>query len=155
MVELLVSISVIGILSGVAIVNYTGLYKNSEVVISGDFIEQLNNGVIEFQQNAWEITLPADDSSAADELKILRSLQYHFNGDPSRPFGAPYFRPDWNPTGSAGTIDEDKVRVRWNGATFEVVQPGEEGEGLIFDNQGTDFTDPYDFSTFDEADLVH
>ena len=155
MVEMLSTIAVIGILSGLAVVSYTDIYHKSGAVIGGDFIEQLNNGLREFQQNAWQITLPADDSGTADELKILRSLQYDFNGSASRPFGCPYFRPDWNPTGSSGTADEDKLRVRWNGATFEVIKIGVEGEGLIFDNTGVDFTDPYDFSTFDEADLAH
>ncbi|MFT4637356.1 MAG: prepilin-type N-terminal cleavage/methylation domain-containing protein [Verrucomicrobiales bacterium] len=155
MPEMLSSIAIIGIMSGIAATHYTGIFKNSKVVINRDFIEQLNNAVKEYQQNAWEITVPANDTGTDDELKILRSLQYDFNGDPSRPFGVPYFRPDWNPTGSSGAADEDKVRVRWNGATFEVVEPDTEGEGLIFSNQGEGFNDPFDFSSFDEADLAH
>ena len=41
-----------------------------------DFIEQLNNAVTAFQQNAWQITAAAVDGSADEEILIVRSLQY-------------------------------------------------------------------------------
>lgn len=133
MVEMLISISVIGIMSTIAIVNYKDIFGTSEDVICRKFTEDLNNALKEFQQSAWGITVSADDASTVEEVKILQSLQYQ----DITMFGSPYFRLDWVP---AEGEDIETYRLRWNGATFELIEPGTVGKGLWFDPQGSQFT---------------
>ena len=132
MVELLISITVIGILSGIAMVNYKDIFGSSERVVCHDFAEQLNNALKEFQQSAWGITLAADDASTDDETHIVQTLQWK----DITVFGTPYFRLDWIPTPSE---DTEKYRLRWNGATLELIEPGTTGKGLWFDPEGSQF----------------
>lgn len=132
MVEMLISIAIIGVLSTIAMSNYKDLVGSSEQVICKDFTEQINDALKEFQQSAWGITLAADDSSANDEIKIVQSLQYK----DITIFGSPFFRLDWIP--SEGE-DAETYRLRWNGATLELLEPGVTGKGIWFDPQGSQF----------------
>ncbi len=136
MVEMLITISVIGILSSVAIVQYKGVVQRSEVALAGDFVEQLNNALKEFEQGAWELSVVADDSSTAEEEKVLRTLQHKAIDL----FGSPYFRQDWNPS----TTDDNSVpRVRWNGLNFELIAPGVDGKGYLIDSEGLEYNTSY------------
>lgn len=132
MVEMLISISVIGIMSTIAIVNYKDIFGTSEDVICKKFTEDLNNALKEYQQSAWEVTLTANNNVTTEEVHILQSLQYQ----DITLFGSPYFRLDWVP--SEGD-DIDTYRIRWNGLTFELIEPGTTGKGLWFDPQGSQF----------------
>ena len=132
LVEMLASLALIGILSTIAMSNYKDLFGSSERVICRDFAEQINEALKEFQQSAWGITLPPDDASADDEIKIVQSLQYK----DITIFGSPFFRLDWIP--SEGD-DVDTYRLRWNGATLQLIEPGTTGHGIWFDPQGSQF----------------
>ena len=67
MVEMLISLTIIGILSAIAMSNYKDLFGSSERFVCRDFTEQINDALKEFQQSAWGITLAVDDASADDE----------------------------------------------------------------------------------------
>lgn len=131
-VELLISLAMIGILSTIAISNYKDLFGSSERVLCRDFTEQINGALKEFQQSAWGITLAVDDASADDEIRIVQSLQHK----DVTIFGSPFLRLDWIP---AEGDDVETYRLRWNGATLELIEPGTTGHGIWFDPQGSQF----------------
>ena len=140
---MLISIAIIGILSGIAMTSYKDLFGSSERVVCLDFAEQLNDALKEFQQSAWGVTLTPDNASSDDDIKIVQSLQYK----DITILGSPFFRLDWIPTEGE---DVETYRFRWNGATLEVIEPGTTGLGIWFDPQGSQFgtnvTLPADFS---------
>ena len=74
---------------------------------------------------------------------MLRSLQWKFPASQLK-IGSPYFDPKYNPVASSST---NEFRIRWNGVTFEMIEPGQAGTGLKFGG-GSDFsTTPYSFPT--------
>ena len=133
MVELLIVIAIIGVLGGISVVSYKGYIEAAERGIALDFVEQINNGLKEYEQNASQVTTTPDDSGAADESTIVTLLQLK---DPTV-FGSPFFRTDWKPHASD---DSATYRIRWNGATFELLEPGSTGHGLQFNTDGSDIS---------------
>ena len=96
MVEMLITISIIGILSAIGISVYKGVTGNAEVAIAGDFVESLNRGLHEYEQTNQTINVESNANSTDDELQIVKELQ---KTDVDA-FGSPYFNPDWKPTAS-------------------------------------------------------
>lgn len=133
LVEMLVAITIIGILGSVAVINYGDTFRKSKRVICIDFVEQLNNALKEFEQTAWQLEIAADNSVVTEEDQILALLQTK----DVTVFGSPHFREDWSPSASS---DNQTYRIRWNGATFELMEPGTDGTGYLFDPEGTVFT---------------
>ncbi len=142
MVEMLIVISIIGVLSSIAVVGYKKIMDNSTAALTGSFVEELNNGLKEFEQNCWKVDVAADDNGTTEEQNILWAIQYQ---DPQH-FGSPYFRQDWSP---AESTDTEMFRIRWNGANFQLIPIGTAGNGLEFNPDGSDFIqttfpDPFD-----------
>lgn len=132
LIEVLISITIIGVISSIAVINYGDLFSRSERVISQDFVEQINNALKEFEQTAWQLSITADDNGVDDENQILTLLQTK----DVTVFGSPHLRGDWSSTEST---DEATYRIRWNGVTFELIEPGTAGSGLLFDPEGMQF----------------
>ncbi len=133
MVEMLIVISIVGILSGISVVSYKGYLESAERSTAIDFVEQLNNGLKEYEQNVKALTIAADDNATTEEDAIVDFLQQI----DTTVFGSPYFRPNWQPvTGS----DPETYRIRWNGATFELVERGTTGTGLEIRTDGSDIS---------------
>jgi type II secretory pathway pseudopilin PulG len=141
LVELIVTIGVVGCLTGLAIPIYSNVRNASEEGVATDHVESLNNAVTKYSQECWKMPTAADASSTADEYKVLRSLQYRFPISTLKP-GSPFFNPSYDPGTSSSTSD---IRIRWNGKSFELLKHGQSGTGLKY-NSGNDVKNsPYSF----------
>jgi len=125
LVEVLVVIGVLGILAALAIPTITDTTDGSKEAVGTNLVETLNEGLLKYSQIEHTITLAADNSSGADELKVLRSLQWRDSTNPVS--GSPFVNNRWDPTVSDDTDDH---RLVWNGRTFQMIKPGVAGTGL-------------------------
>jgi len=125
--EMLVTVAVVGIVAAVAVTNMGSILPGSKVTVARHVVETLNQGVNGYVQlHGSELrAVVSDDSSGDEELAVLRALQWDSPTDPDP--GAPYVRPDYDPSVSGN--DED-YRIVWNGEFFEVREPGDAGTGL-------------------------
>lgn len=146
LVEVLVSISIIAILSMIAIPTYMSYFGSSKNALASSLLETLNTAVHRFNEGNYELNVAAGtDSSASVDLAIVRTLQYR---NPLYPkVGSPYVHPRWNPVASSNTSD---YRIKWKGTLFVLLTPGTPGSGLKvnFDagDMGTPYTFPADFT---------
>jgi prepilin-type N-terminal cleavage/methylation domain-containing protein len=138
--ELIVTIAVIGLITAVSIPSYNSNLLNSQAVIAGSMVENLDEAVHSFNQANYELSYTATDTNGQNELLILRALQYRSPTNPA--VGSPYYNQDWNPTVSSSSSD---FRIMWSGTLFTLLSPGTAGTGLkvAFDN--TDMGDPYTY----------
>lgn len=141
LVELLVTITILAVLTAIAMPIYSNIHKASERALANDHIEALNRGVNSYSQNCWKFPTAPDASSSADELAVVRSLQFQFPASMLKP-GSPYFDPRYDPPASA---DETHVRIQWNGKSFELIETGTSGTGLRFNSSENYFREPYSF----------
>jgi prepilin-type N-terminal cleavage/methylation domain-containing protein len=121
--ELLTTIAILGVLSGIAIGSYAGLHQTAREAVARDTSALLNRAVLHFSQANWEIALSPVANSTADELAVLRALQWQ---DPATP-GSGFIPLTFDDTTSSSQED---YRLRWNGTAFEVLLPGASGSGL-------------------------
>jgi hypothetical protein len=84
-----------------------------------------------FNQSRWTITTAADDASTADEVKVLKSLQWSTGQKTDAPLFTEFFQPG---VGSTATT----YRLRWNGKSFLVLEAGTAGSGLVLDQSTGD-----------------
>ncbi|MFV1995685.1 MAG: Tfp pilus assembly protein FimT/FimU [Verrucomicrobiales bacterium] len=141
MTDLVITIAIIGILSGMAIASFSNVREGARRAIALEVINDLNQALAEHSQVQWSIELASDDASTDDEILILRSLQYRDATNPAH--GSPYMNPGWNPEVSSSIEDH---RVIWNGTAFELVAPGDAGLGLRVNFEGGgDMGDPVPF----------
>jgi len=140
LVELIVTVGVLGIITGIAITYYGGTLDSSKRVVAKEMAETLNLGLKKHAQVNYAFNLAANDSSADDETAIVRSLQFHHPTDLVP--GAPFVRPNWHPVASNSA---EEFRLRWNGRIFLVVEPGTAGTGLKVAFQASDYGENYDF----------
>jgi prepilin-type N-terminal cleavage/methylation domain-containing protein len=142
LVEMLVAIAVVGILAAVALPSLGRVVPGSKAAIAREVVETLNTAVNKYSQlHGGEIRrVAADGASGAEELAIVRAMQWDSPTDPEP--GAPYMRTDYNPATSSSTSD---YRAVWNGVFFELKGPGEAGAGLVVDFDGSDVGQPVTF----------
>ena len=81
MSEIVVTISVLGILATIVVVELSGNYEIARATLARERVEQLNNAL-----NSWAMARPEMifnrlDGSTADEMKVLRDLQYRNPND--------------------------------------------------------------------------
>ncbi len=141
--ELLITVGIIAVLAGIAIPAYSGITRTAKNVEADDFAESLNRAVSNFNQANWEIPTASAPDATTDEFVVLRSLQ--FKNWPAGSFkpGAPYFSARYHPEASS---DSTQHRLRWNGRSFEVLQPGTAGKGFLKTFEGKDYkADDYVF----------
>jgi len=146
LVEILVSISIIAILSMIAIPTYMSYFTSSKDTLASSLLETLNTAVHRFNEGNYELNVAAGtDSSASVELSIVRTLQYRNPLNPK--VGSPYVHPRWNPVASSNSSDH---RIKWKGTLFVLLTPGTAGSGLKVDfnagDMGTPYTFPADFT---------
>lgn len=142
--EILVTIAVIGIMASISLLTFGSVNEGAKLAHARNVTAKLNDAVKGFGQSNWDIPTAKDDLDTADELKVLRSLQYKpaaavgsFNT------GAPFYPPNWNPATTTATTE---FRVRWNGFNFELLEIGVAGKGLKIAFDGTDMSaTPYAF----------
>jgi type II secretory pathway pseudopilin PulG len=146
LVEILVSISIIAILSMLAIPTYKSFFTGSKDALASSLLETLNTAIHRFNEGNYEMNVAAGtDSSASVELSIVRTLQYRNPLNPK--VGSPYVHPRWNPAASSNSSD---YRIKWKGTLFVLLAPGAAGSGLKVDfeagDMGTPYAHPADFT---------
>ena len=143
LVEMLVVVSILGIMAGIGFFATSGVLEGSKSSIARDLQGKLNIALKAHSQSNYEFVLAADDSAYTDELAILRSLQWRDADVP----GSPYFKINFNPVGSDDTED---YRLRWNGLNYVLLERGSAGKGLKVDfsgsDQGTNYVFPSGYS---------
>lgn len=140
--ELVIAVSIMGILAGVAVGSFQQFLGGGKDALAAERQERLNQALYRFAQQNFDLRLSAMDGSSADEMAILRTLQYR-DPDPNRAcIGAPFMDPRYNPVTSTASSSH---RLRWTGRMFEVLSPGKTGTGLLVNFEGTDFTDAFVF----------
>ena len=139
--EIVVTVAVLGVLTSIAVTSFSNSSDVAKRTVVVDHVELLNRALAAYSQNCWKMPTAAAAGDTTDEFKVLRSLQWTF--PPSQlKIGSPYFDPKYSPSASSNTND---FRIRWNGVTFEVLDPGQSGTGLKFGG-GNDFAKtPYSF----------
>lgn len=140
--SMIVTVAIVGIMSAIAVVAYKGVLERSSETVAQNTVQHLNQAVTSYLQleGVKLLSVPADDTSSAEEIDVLRALQWN---DPAFPSpGAPYMRSDFDPAGSSDTTD---YRAVWNGAYFELRIPGVAGAGLEIALDATDLGRPVNF----------
>jgi prepilin-type N-terminal cleavage/methylation domain-containing protein len=143
LVELIVTIGIVGVLTGIAIPIYSNVRNASEEGVATDHVEALNAAVTKYSQECWKFPTAAYPDGTTDEYAVLRSLQYRFPAPNLRP-GSPFFNPNYNPGTSSNTAD---LRIRWNGKNFDLLKRGQPGIGLKYDSGNDVKANPYSFPT--------
>lgn len=147
MSELVIVISILGVLAGLAVAGYGNLLESSKLMLARERAEALNQALTRFAQENFEQNFPRMDGSAVDEMAVLQMIQYD-NPEPDNPArqrsqpGAPYFDQRYRP---ANTADVQTYRLRWTGRLYELLPPGRAGTGLLMDFDGRDFTTPFSY----------
>jgi len=141
LVELVITIAVLGILSAVAVPTIGKVVEGSRRGVAENVVQTLNKATREFGHSQWDLRTTPFPSSGGDEMLILRTLQWR---DPDlsgelNPKG-PFMRNDWNPATS--TLDTD-YRAEWTGSIWRLLEPGTAGAGLKIVFDGSDLGTPY------------
>jgi type II secretory pathway pseudopilin PulG len=142
MSEMVVTISVIGVLASISISAMSGVLNGSKESIARDRLEMLNQALNTFAYSKFELTFTPIAGSSADEMAVLRFLQYRDPNENRASTGSPYVTPRYNPLTSSST---DDFRIVWKGSRYSLLREGESGTGLKVGFDGSDFTTPYIF----------
>ena len=142
MSEMVVVISIIGVLSTIAVGSYQQFLGGAKDALAAERQERLNQALNCFAQQNYEMLFNPMEGSVADEMVVLRTLQYR-NPDIDRAkFGSPYVDPCYNPVSSSSMA---AYRLRWTGRLYELLKPGQSGTGMLMNFEGTDFTTAFVF----------
>jgi len=142
MSEMVITISILGILASVAIISMNGAYSASQDALAVSRVEMLNSALSQFAQGNYEMVFNQRTDSAADEMFVLRTLEYrHPDDDRAKP-GSPYVTPCYNPPTSSLVTD---YRARWTGRMYELLRPGQTGLGIKIVFDGSDLTTAFVF----------
>lgn len=142
MTELVIVISILGVLSTIAMTSFSHLLSGGKDAVAAERREMLNRALHMFAQHNYDMVFSRQDTNTADEVVILRTLQYR-DPNPNRvKIGSPYVDPRYNPAVSSSA---DSYRLRWTGRNYELLKPGTAGSGILMDFEGADFTAPFAF----------
>ncbi len=139
LVEVVVSIAVMGVIASVAVVAIGRVTTASREAVAQNVVAKLNNATKEFGHAQWELYSGVEDNSADDERHLLQTLQWQ---DPSIEIGVagPFMRTDWIPQSSD---QPDDYRIIWTGSYWRLAVPGENGVGLKVDFESRDMATHY------------
>ncbi|MEZ5990013.1 MAG: hypothetical protein R3F30_12970 [Planctomycetota bacterium] len=138
----MIVISIMGALAGIAVGSFNQFLGGAKDAIAEERLESLNQGLHRFAQQNYELLFNPVNTATADELVILRTLQYRDPDIDRAGIGSPYFDPRYNPVAS-NSLSE--YRIRWTGKNYQLLKPGTPGNGLLMNFEGTDFTVPFAF----------
>ncbi|GEP44978.1 type II secretion system protein [Brevifollis gellanilyticus] len=148
MSEIIMTISILGILATVVILNLGSNYEAIKLTLAQEKVEMLNRGLGERAASFKEYTESAASGAVWDESLLLLTLQYRDPDDDIADLNSPYIDPRYRPKTSASDKD---FRLQWNGRRFELLRPGTTGSGLLVAFDGSDYGEPRvyppDFST--------
>lgn len=142
MSELVIVISIIGVLSTITVGSFHQFLGGAKDAVAAERQERLNHALYRFAQHNYELLFNSMDGSTADEMVILRTLQYRDTDMDRAKIGSPYMDPRYNPVSSSSTAQH---RLRWNGKLYELLKPGQTGTGLLMNFDGSDFTTAFVF----------
>lgn len=128
LLEVLISIGVIGILSAIAIPVISGTDQAARGEVANQIVTGINRALSTYRQCGSEITINANHGSAADESSVMSLLTTADSGIVGSPF---LVGTSWP---SVESNDNQTYRVQWNGRFFVVVPPGTNGTGLRVNN---------------------
>jgi prepilin-type N-terminal cleavage/methylation domain-containing protein len=142
MTEMVVTISVIGVLAGIAITQIGGALESSKVAAANEKLEMVNQGLHAYASAVKSLTNGdmAVRADANDEIQVLLTLQYR---DPNNPVpGSPFVDEHYRPSTSSNSAD---YRLQWAGGLFRLLTPGQSGAGLKVPFDGSDLGDPFKY----------
>lgn len=142
MTEIVVVISIIGILAALAVTSFSQFLGGAQDAVAAERLENLNQALHRFAQQNYELLLNDMPGATADEMVVLRTLQYRDPDINRTKIGSPYFDPRYNPVSSSS---DSQYRLRWTGQLYELLKPGTAGTGLMVNFDGTDFTAEFVF----------
>ena len=144
LVEIVITIAVIGILSSLAYAGFGKITDRSRDSVASNLVDTLNKATKNFSYAHWDLHLPPVPGGTTDEFQVLRSLQWR---EPTNSpnlgeqfYKGPYMRPDWNPSVSS---NQDDWRIQWTGSSWRLLEKGDPGTGLKVDFDGSDLGTPY------------
>lgn len=140
--ELVVVISIIGVLAGITVGAFNQFLGGSKDALAATRQEMLNQSLHRFAQQNYEMLFNPIDGSIADEMVVLRTLQFRDPDIDRASVGSPFMDPRYNPVASSST---SLYRLRWNGRMYVLLKPGSTGTGLLMDFEGKDFTTAFVF----------
>lgn len=132
MSEMVITISILGILATIAIISMNGAFQASKDALAVEKMEMLNAGIIRTMNSVGEPAFPARKESGEDEQVILMAMR-HRRTDEDRAYpGSPFVNPRLEMKTSNSDAD---FRLRWTGLRYELLRPGDTGVGLkvVFD----------------------
>ncbi|WP_395747446.1 type II secretion system protein [Prosthecobacter sp.] len=142
MSEMVMVICILGVLAGIVVQSFGQFMSGSKDAAAAARQEMLNQGLYRFAQQNYEMIFTPMDGSTADELVVLRTLQYRDpNINRAQP-GSPFVDPRYNPISSS---DVGEYRLRWKGKLYELLKPGQSGTGMLMNFEGSDFTTAFVF----------
>lgn len=140
--EMIITIAILGILTGIVIVMMQGSFSASQETLAQNRVEMLNSALHVWSTANREMSFIRRDESTADEMVVLRDLQYRNPDEDKAALGSPFVPPEYNPKTTSST---QEYRIRWNGRTYELLKPGQSGSGFLMVFDGSDFTEPFKF----------
>ncbi len=142
MSEMVIVICILGVLAGITVMPFGNLLDGAKDALAQERQAALNQALHRFAYQNYEMIFNAINASIADELVVLRSLQYRDPNVNRAKIGSPYYDSRYNPVASSDTTLH---RLRWSGRQFELLKPGQSGTGLLMNFEGTDFTTAFVF----------
>lgn len=118
--EILVVITVLGILAALAVVSMTRVVQSADEAVALDNLEHLNNAVHKYNHAVSQLT-----NAAGSEATVFAELQV--DGTVTERPGSPYLEQNLAITSSS---DTSIYRATWNGYEFIVIKPGSSGAGI-------------------------
>jgi prepilin-type N-terminal cleavage/methylation domain-containing protein len=131
MPEMVVTISIIGVLAAIIVVSMSDMVGNGKVVLAYQRMEMLNSGLNQMAMNGRQIATAPQLTSALDENLVVMTLQMRNE----MLVGSPYVVPTYLPKASS---DGTTFRLRFTGHRFELLLPGQAGTGLKVEFDGSD-----------------
>jgi type II secretory pathway pseudopilin PulG len=131
MTEMVVTISILGVMATIIVVSMSDMIGGSKIVLAKQRMEMLNSGLNQMAMSGRQIFTSPQLTSALDENLVVMTMQMR----DLNLVGSPYVVPTYLPKGSS---DETTHRLRFTGHRFELLLPGQPGTGLKVEFDGSD-----------------
>ena len=131
MTEMVITISIVGVLATIAVISMSDMVGNGKNVLAQQRMEMLNSGLNQMAMNGRQIFTTPQLTSALDENLVVMTLQMR----DEMMVGSPYVVPNYLPKASS---DGTTYRLRFTGHRFELLLPGQAGTGLKVEFDGSD-----------------
>ena len=128
LIEALVTITIVGVLSAIAIPIYGGVREKAVGQVGVENLDWLNQAVMHHNNLVGIVSDSAVADSASDEQGVVDLLTEVRPPDPLVPGGYPFLRP--TPT-LLESDNESVPRYSWDGSYFVMIPAGEEGTGVV------------------------